>query len=67
MLSDGGGGVVGGGGIRTKEMDELRERLRLSEGLMKDMSKTWAEKLLETERIHKVSGVVDVVLKLIEQ
>ncbi len=54
MLTDGGGGVAGGPPIRTKEMDELRERLRISEHLMDDMSKTWEEKLQETERIHKV-------------
>ena len=55
MLTDGGGGVPGGPPIRTKEMDELRERLRISEHLMDDMSKTWEEKLQETERVHKVS------------
>jgi predicted GIY-YIG superfamily endonuclease len=33
---------------------ELQERLVESEKLMKEMSKTWEEKLIETEKIHQV-------------
>ena len=55
MLKDGGGSVPGvSGGLKTKEFDELQERLRISESLMTEMSKTWEERLLETERIHQV-------------
>jgi kinesin family protein 13 len=32
----------------------LKERLEESEKLMKEMTKTWEEKLKETEKIHKV-------------
>lgn len=34
---------------------DLEERLLESEKLMKEKSKTWEEKLKETERIHHVS------------
>lgn len=34
---------------------ELKDRLEESEKLMKEMSKTWEEKLLETERLHQVN------------
>ena len=53
MLADGGGNI--GDGQKGKEFDELRERLRISETLMMEMSKTWEEKLKETERVHQVS------------
>ena len=33
----------------------LKERLEESEKIMKEMTKTWEEKLKETEKIHKVS------------
>lgn len=33
----------------------LEERLEESEKLMKEMTKTWEEKLKETEKIHKVN------------
>lgn len=36
---------------------DVAERLIESEKLMKEMSKTWEEKLQETERIHQVSAV----------
>ena len=58
MLAEGGGVTGGVGGVRSKEMDELRERLRISEHLMADMSKSWEEKLKETERIHKVGVII---------
>lgn len=35
---------------------DLVERLQESEKLMKDMSKTWEQKLVDTERIHQVSS-----------
>ena len=56
MLLEGGGspGAVSQG-QRGKEFEELRERLLISENLMTEMSKTWEEKLKETERVHQVS------------
>lgn len=33
---------------------DLQEKLQESEKLIEEMSKTWEEKLQETERIHKV-------------
>ena len=33
---------------------DLQERLVESEKLMNEMSKTWEEKLIETEKIHQV-------------
>lgn len=47
------GGVIDGS-INSKEMTELRERLRISESLMTEMTKSWEEKLRETERLHQV-------------
>ena len=49
------GGVIDGN-INSKEMTELRERLRISESLMTEMTKSWEEKLRETERLHQVSN-----------
>ena len=52
----GGGGGAGGGGMggaSTKEINELQDRLRISEGLMSEMTKTWEQRLLDTERIHQ--------------
>ena len=51
-LIGGGGGGGGGSGVNTKEISELQERLKISEGLMTEMSKSWEQKLAETERIH---------------
>lgn len=48
----GGGGGVGGGTSNTKEINELQDRLRISEGLMGEMTKTWEQRLADTERIH---------------
>ena len=53
MLSGGGGGGVGG--VSTAEMESLKEKLQISEGLMAEMTKSWEEKLRETERLHRVS------------
>ena len=36
--------------------NDLREQLEESEKLMKEMSKTWEQKLKETEAIHQVSA-----------
>lgn len=47
------GGVIDGS-MNSKEMTELRERLRISESLMSEMTKSWEEKLRETERLHQV-------------
>lgn len=47
------GGVIEGS-MNSKEMTELRERLRISESLMSEMTKSWEEKLRETERLHQV-------------
>ena len=47
-----------GGGISAKELSELKEKLRISEDLMSEMSKSWEQKLLETQRIHQVWLVV---------
>ena len=53
MMLSGGGGV--GGGVSTSEMESLKEKLQISEGLMAEMTKSWEEKLKETERLHRVS------------
>ena len=39
---------------QSMKSEDLQERLEESEKLMKDMSKTWEQKLQETEQIHKV-------------
>lgn len=41
------------GPMREKEINELQERLRISESLMGDLSKTWEQRLADTERIHQ--------------
>lgn len=41
-----------------KAIDELRDKLSISERLMKEMTMTWEEKLAQTERIHKVSELM---------
>lgn len=51
-LIGGGGGTGGTGRTSTKEIHELKDRLLISEGLMSEMSKTWEQRLLDTERIH---------------
>ena len=49
-----GGGIDSLGGSNSKEMNELQERLRISESLMAEMTRSWEDKLRETERIHQV-------------
>ncbi|XP_019849545.1 PREDICTED: kinesin-like protein KIF13B [Amphimedon queenslandica] len=51
MMLLGGGG--GGGGVSTAEMESLKEKLQISEGLMAEMTKSWEERLRETERLHR--------------
>ena len=41
-----------------KSPGDLHERLQESEKLMKDMSKTWEQKLEETEQLHKVGDFI---------
>ena len=53
-LVQSGVGGEGGGGVNPKEMAALQEKLRISEGLMAEMTKTWEQKLADTERIHQV-------------
>eukprot|EP00731_Ephydatia_muelleri_P010946 Em0005g1532a len=52
MLTKGGGeeGPVGAG---NQELTQLKDKLKISETLMTEMSKSWEQKLAETERIHK--------------
>ena len=40
----------------AKEIVELQEKLKINEDFLREMSKTWEQKLAETERIHKVGG-----------
>ena len=49
-----GGSGGGGDGISSKELAALKEKLKISEDLMAEMSKSWEQKLLETQRIHQV-------------
>ena len=49
------GGGEGGGGpsqANGKGIHELQDRLKISEALMAEMSKSWEQRLVETERIH---------------
>ena len=41
IKQQGGGGTDSQGPMREKEINELQERLRISESLMGDLSKTW--------------------------
>ncbi len=49
-MGGGGGGGVGGGS--PSDIKELSEKLRISESLMGEMTKSWEQKLQDTERIH---------------
>ena len=67
MLKEQGGGVAGGGGgaggpsgtsanpMDSQDVVMLREKLSISENLMQEMSKTWEQKLVESEKLHQVS------------
>ena len=48
------GGIDSLSGPNSKEFNELQERLRISESLMAEMTRSWEDKLRETERIHQV-------------
>jgi len=65
LMMMGGGAGGEGGGISAKELSELKEKLRISEDLMSEMSKSWEQKLLETQRIHQVWLVVLVYCSLL--
>ena len=41
--------------LQSTKTDVLREKLEESEKLMSEISKTWEEKLKETEKMHQVS------------
>ena len=40
---------------------DLKEKLEESEKLLKEMRKTWEEKLAETEKIHQVGTVPQIL------
>lgn len=42
--------------LQSMKAPDLKERLEESEKLIKEMTKTWEEKLAETEKIHQVSN-----------
>ena len=47
--------AMGGGlGSNSTEMASLTEKLRISESLMAEMTKSWEDKLRETEKLHRV-------------
>lgn len=39
----------------SQDVMMLKEKLSISENLMQEMSKTWEQKLVESERLHQVS------------
>jgi len=41
--------------LQSTKTDVLREKLEESEKLMSEISKTWEQKLKETEKMHQVS------------
>ena len=43
-----------GSAVSAKDMLELKEKLRISEGLFAEMTKSWETKLTEANRIHQV-------------
>lgn len=47
------GGPGGGGGQDSKGIKELAEKLRISESLMSEMTKSWEQRLQDTQRIHQ--------------
>lgn len=52
MIGTGGVGGIGGGG-NPSDIKDLSEKLRISESLMGEMTKTWEQRLQDTERIHQ--------------
>ena len=51
--------------FQSLKAPDLKERLQESEKLMTEMSKTWEEKLQETERIHSVSRLGSLLITFI--
>lgn len=41
----------------SQDLVQLKEKLAISENLMQEMSKTWEQKLAESEKVHKVCVV----------
>lgn len=39
----------------SQDVEMLKEKLSISENLMQEMSKTWEQKLAESEKLHEVS------------
>ena len=54
MLAGGLAADSTGAGVNSKEINELREKLMISENLMTEMTKSWEQRLQETARIHQV-------------
>jgi len=42
------------GPVNDREVADLMEKLSVSENLMQEMSKTWEQKLAESEKLHQV-------------
>lgn len=47
------GGGADGAPADAKAISDLREKLSISESLMSEMTRSWEDKLRETERIHQ--------------
>lgn len=47
------GGAEGGTPVDTKAISDLKEKLSISESLMSEMTKSWEDKLRETEKVHQ--------------
>ena len=45
--------MEGGTPVDTKAISDLREKLSISESLMSEMTRSWEDKLRETEKIHQ--------------
>ena len=59
LLKGQGGGPLGTASNPSDSQDVdvevLKEKLSISENLMQEMSKTWEQKLAESEKLHEVS------------
>ena len=55
MLKDQGGSLGGTASnpSSTQDVEMLKEKLSISENLMQEMSKTWEQKLAESEKLHQ--------------
>lgn len=54
MLGLGGDGGGTGGVANSRDLANLQEKLRISEGLMQEMTMSWEQKLQAADRIHQV-------------